>query len=155
MPKITLEQAVARNRKNKPVTPELITIQQFDDKSDRTLAFGVTGAETGGRVEVMHVFLKDEHIHVFSYFIGPDDRWLYSRNFAATSVDSYKLHIPNGVEWSTADVQFVHMMAQVGMPLYLIPLEIWGRRPRKFKGTEYFGHVPEVTCKPHPESLAF
>lgn len=155
MSKITLAEAVARNRKNKPVVPDLISVSQFSDKSDRTLAFGMTGSAAHDRVEVMHVYLKDEHFHVFSYFIGPDDRFLYSRKFCATVLDSYKLHIPNGVEWSTADQQFVDLMARVGLPLWLIPLEIWGRRPQKFPGTEYFGHVPEVTCKPHPDSLHF
>lgn len=154
MPKITLEQAVARNRKNKPVVPDFISIDQFDDRSDRTLALGVTGSQAHGRVEVMHVYLREQHIHVFSYFIGPDDRWLYSRKFSATVVDASKLHIPNGVEWATADSQFVHLMALIGLPLWLIPLEIWGRRPQKIF-EEYFGHVPELTCKAHPDSLDF
>jgi hypothetical protein len=154
MPKLTLAQAVARNRKNKPVVPDLISVDQLDDKTDRTLALGVTGSQAHGRAEVMHVYLKDEHFHVFSYFIGPDDRFLYSRKFSATVLDSYKLHIPNGVEWSSADSTFVELMAKVGLPLWLIPLEIWGKRPVKFHD-EYFGHVPEVTCKPHPDSLNF
>lgn len=154
MSKLTLAEAVTRNRKNKPVVPDLISVDQFADKSDRTLAFGLTGSQTDGRVEVMHVYLREEHFHVFSYFIGPDDRFMYSRKFCATVLDSYKLHVPNGVEWSSADSTFVHLMAQVGLPLWLIPLEVWGQRPVKIHG-EYFGHVPEVTCKPHPDSLDF
>jgi hypothetical protein len=154
MSKLTLSQAVARNRKNKPVVPDLISVDQFDDKSDRTLGFGVTGSQAHGRVEVMHVYFRDGSFHVFSYFIGPDDRFLYSRKFSATVLDSSKLHIPNGVEWSSADSTFVNLMALVGLPLWLVPLEVWGRRVEKIHG-EYFGHVPEVTCKPHPDSLAF
>lgn len=154
MPKLTLEQAVARNRKNKPVTPDLISVDQFEDKSDRTLAFGVTGSEIAGRVEVMHVYMREAQLHVFSYFIGPDDRFLYSRHFSATVVDAYKLHVPNGVEWSSADSTFVALMAKFGLPIWLIPLEVWGKRSERLF-EEYFGHVPEITCKPHPESLAF
>lgn len=154
MSKLTLPQAVTRNRKNKPVVPDLISVSQLDDKSDRTLAFGLTGSEANGRVEVMHVYLRDGHFHVFAYFIGPDDRFLFSRKFSATVLDAYKLHIPNGIEWSSADSTLVELMARNGLPYWLIPLEVWGERPERISG-EYFGHVPEVTCKPHPDSLNF
>lgn len=154
MSKLTLAQAVASNRKLKPIIPDLISVSQFSDKSDRTLAFGLTGSQANERMEVMHVYLRDEHFHVFSYFIGPDDRFLCSRKFSATVLEPYKLFIPNGVEWSSADSTLVGLMAHTGLPFYLIPIEVWGKRPEKITG-EYYGHVPEITCKPHPDSLDF
>jgi hypothetical protein len=154
LPKLTIEQVFAFNKKTEPIRPIFISVDQFEDKSDRTLGFGLTGSEAHGRIEVKHVYFRDENFHVFSYFIGPDGRWLYSRKFSATVLEPHKLHIPNGVEWSSADSRFVTLMAKAGSPLWLTPIEVWGRRPTKI-AEEYFGHVPELTCKAHPDSLNF
>lgn len=157
MPKLTVEQAYAFNKKTGAVSglPVLISVDKFADKSDRTLALGLTGSESGGRIELKHVYFREGDLHVFSYFIGPDDRFLGGAKFAATTLAADKLFIPNGVEWSTADSSFVIAMAKANYPLYLIPLTVWGKRPVELLEETYYGHVPEVTCKPHDDSLDF
>lgn len=151
---LSLPKAVASNRRTKTRLQSLISTESFRDKSDRTLTFGQTGSISEDKVEYMHVYFRDKAIHVFSYFIGEDDRWLYSKKFQFSQVAATKLVPASGALWSATDEEFAHLMEVAGSPLFFVPMKIWGK-PVELIEAKYFGHVPTLTCKPHPESLDF
>lgn len=154
MPFMSLPKAVESNRRTRPRIPALISVDKFTDKSDRTLTFGVTGSVSDERIEYMHVYMRDEAIHVLRYFLGADERWFCSKKFQTSQVEAKTLRPPSGSAWSASDEEFAKLMETAGYPMYFIPLEVWGKPITRMHG-DYFGHVSGVTCKLHTESLDF
>lgn len=146
------------NKRNSVVAPKLIKVEDFSDKSNRTLTVGLTGSISGNRVEVMHVYFRDEFINVFCYFISEDERFLGSKRFQVTQVLSEKLVPANGAAWNTTDAEFARMLESNGTPLRLIPIDVCGKKvesPVSEKDGVYFAQVPGLTCKQHEPQLIF
>lgn len=154
MPFLSLPKAVASNRRTRTKLQPLISIDLFRDLSDRTLTFGKTGSIWDKREEFFHVYMREEEIHMFSYFVGADDRWVYSHKFQVTQIAAKKLRPGSGAAWLATDEEFASLMESSGSPLFFIPMDIWDKPLKKLHG-EYYGHVPGITCKPHPDDRDF
>lgn len=151
---LSLEEAYRSNQRNRPQAPTLIKVDQFKDKSDRTLALGKTGVITAGKIEMMHVYFLDGAIHVFTYCVFKDgERFYGSDKFQIEQAPPAQLRPEEGVAYFTADREFAKLMEDSGCPLRLVPMKVWDQEITFWQNTKYYGKVPTVNCKPHEDNL--